>query len=572
MLLAFSVIISWVGFHNLSMVVARWTRADNADHLVKTMLEVRRHEKNYLLRGDPGYRQKVDELIADFRNRAEEADVLQAVGRYHDSFRSYVDLKSSQDAVVADMAERCRETLDQIENLAGELKTQVDAMLEAGKTGSAIGDNVARMENARRMGRWMLDAVRHEKEYIASGDEKRRGEAESCIAGLLDIGGDLRFRFTGNADISRMDRIIASARAYSAGFTQLAAIMVKKQAADQGMVNAARAVQELCDTIRTAEKDAMAGGIRKAKFAIIFAAVLALFLGAIVSFLLTRSITRPITAVIEGLASGAGQLADASGQIARTSIQIAEGASQQAAAIEETSSSLEEMSSMTKHNAEHAGRTSLLMNEAHSTVREAGQLMNRLIGSMSEISSASIETAKIVKTIDEIAFRTNLLALNAAVEAARAGEAGAGFAVVAEEVRNLAMRAAEAAHHTSDLIQGTVVSIDAGAAMVEKTGKEFMKVSASASQMSELVTEITTAAGEQAQGIEHISRAVNEMDAVVQRNAANAEESASASEEMSAQAEQMKAYVVELEVLVNGGRNKAPKEKNSGPVSAGWKF
>ena len=145
-----------------------------------------------------------------------------------------------------------------------------------------------------------------------------------------------------------------------------------------------------------------------------------------------------------------------------------------------------------------------------------------------------------------------MLALNAAVEAARAGEAGAGFAVVADEVRNLAMRAAEAAKNTAGLIEGTVKKIKEGSELVGVTNAEFSRVAAAAAKMVELIGEISAASNEQSQGIEQINTAVNEMDKVVQQNAANAEESASASEEMNSHASQMKDLVTELRFLVEG--------------------
>ena len=187
--------------------------------------------------------------------------------------------------------------------------------------------------------------------------------------------------------------------------------------------------------------------------------IVVLLLGICMAYLIVRSITKPIRLVVDGLAEGAEQVASAAGQVSGSSQQLAEGASEQAASIEETSSSLEEMSSMTRQNAEHASQANKLMAETSDVVVKANQSMDRLTVAMVEITTASEETSKIIKTIDEIAFQTNLLALNAAVEAARAGEAGAGFAVVADEVRNLAMRAAEAAKNTANLIEGTVKKI-----------------------------------------------------------------------------------------------------------------
>ena len=278
----------------------------------------------------------------------------------------------------------------------------------------------------------------------------------------------------------------------------------------------------------------------------------------------TRKLVKTLRGIIRSLNEGSRQVASAAGQVSSGSQDMAEGSSEQASSIEETSSSLEEMSSMTRQNANNAKEAEHLTKETGQVVDHASLSMKELNNAMNEISKASEETSKIIRTIDDIAFQTNLLALNAAVEAARAGEAGAGFAVVADEVRNLAIRAADAAKSTAQLIEGTKKKVKDGSERAGRSGRAFVQVMESTSKISELVSEIATASGEQAQGIEQINKAIAEMDKVVQQNAASAEENASVSEQMNAQADQMNEHVRELAVMV--GSRKNSDEKGSLPV------
>jgi methyl-accepting chemotaxis protein len=305
-------------------------------------------------------------------------------------------------------------------------------------------------------------------------------------------------------------------------------------------------------------KEELMGPIHKMRNIMVLVGIIAIAIAAaIILWVVRRSITKPIIHIVENLNDGAEQVSSASSQISSSSQMLAEGTSDQAASIEESSSSLEEISSRTKNNADHATQADKFMKESNEFVLKASQSMGELRSAMEEINKTSEETAKIIKTIDEIAFQTNLLALNAAVEAARAGEAGAGFAVVAGEVRNLAMRAAEAARNTSNLIEGTVKRIRQGFDLVVRTSEAFSEVAKGTHKVGEIVSEIATASSEQAHGIERVNQAVEGMDKIAQQNAANAEESASASEELSAQAVQMKEIVAALVKLVgeNGNRD-----------------
>lgn len=293
--------------------------------------------------------------------------------------------------------------------------------------------------------------------------------------------------------------------------------------------------------------------VAAARIAIMTVGIAAILLSAVLAFFIIRSITKAINRIIESLALGSEQVATASGQVSKSSQQLAEGASEQAASIEETSSSMEEMASMTSQNTQNTKEVNrILVQDVGPNFETINQRAGQTRESLASAVDASEQTANIIKTIDEIAFQTNLLALNAAVEAARAGEAGQGFAVVAEEVRGLAQRAAEAAKETAELIQNSNnlirQSTDFNAQLVdamEENGRLAEKI-------TELTAEVTAASEEQEQGIAQVNMAISQIDQTTQTVAANAEESASASEELSAQAELMRGSVLELERLIRG--------------------
>ena len=246
-------------------------------------------------------------------------------------------------------------------------------------------------------------------------------------------------------------------------------------------------------------------------------------------------------------------LIGSAGQVSSASQSLAEGAGEQAASLEETSSSLEEMSSMTKRNAENAQKANDLAKQARSAADKGVGDMQAMSAAMEAIKISSDDIAKIIKTIDEIAFQTNILALNAAVEAARAGEAGMGFAVVADEVRNLAQRSAQAAKETAAKIEGAITKTAQGVELSGKVAETLNEIVTKARQVDELAAEVAGASHEQTQGITQINTAVGQMDKVTQSNAANAEESAAAAQELNAQAAAMKECVAELLHLVGGG-------------------
>ena len=277
--------------------------------------------------------------------------------------------------------------------------------------------------------------------------------------------------------------------------------------------------------------------------------VLALIVGLAVIWLV-RTINESLRTVSQELGDGAQLVVDASSQMSISAQSMSQGASEQAASLEENSASMEEMATMTRKNAESSFQAATLMAEAARVVESANSALVDMVSSMTSIKVSSQRVSKIIKTIDEIAFQTNILALNAAVEAARAGEAGMGFAVVADEVRNLAQRSAQAAKDTAALIEEAITSASEGSQKVEQVAGGFSAITQRVTEVKSLVDNVSSASKHQAVGIDQVVQSIRQMERVTQTTAATAEESAAACEQLNAQADVTMQLVERLEALV----------------------
>ncbi|HTI99212.1 MAG TPA: methyl-accepting chemotaxis protein [Dongiaceae bacterium] len=318
---------------------------------------------------------------------------------------------------------------------------------------------------------------------------------------------------------------------------------------------AAEQVKTYCSKVAADSTRMTVDGFAKIRGSVLWLGSISVLFAALAALLValnSRQIRRQLEALAGRLRQTSAALTNSAAMVSTNSQTLADGAGAQAASLQETSSSLEQMSSVTRRNAENAQNANDLARQARTAADHGVTDMQAMSAAMETIKVSSGDIVKIIKTIDEIAFQTNILALNAAVEAARAGEAGMGFAVVADEVRNLAQRSAHAAKETATEIAGALAKTNQGVEISAKVATALNDIAAKVRQVDGLAAEVAGASREQTHGIQQINTAVGQMDRVTQSNAASAQESAAAAQELNAQALVMQQAVNELLQLVGG--------------------
>jgi methyl-accepting chemotaxis protein/methyl-accepting chemotaxis protein-1 (serine sensor receptor) len=442
------------------------------------------------------------------------------------------------------------------------LGTAVDAL-----AGNALPGLVqcARVEAA--LNEMRGDILKH----AATEDPSVKSEADSNISKLKaairkDLGdyeaasaGSARRRRIANAAasieryLSVCDSVIAVSRA---GRNAEAHRLYEEQSTKPGVYKAAKvAIQGETEFYRSlgtrASQEALATRANASllTWVLLGAAVLG---GSGLLFAAVLGINRQLRMVARELSSGSAQVAAAAAQVASTSQSLAHGASEQAQSIGETSASTKEIRATSHRNNEVARASAGLVAESQRQFADMNHSLDGMLVAMQGVERSSGDISRIIRAIDEIAFQTNILALNAAVEAARAGESGLGFAAVADEVRTLAQRSAQAAKDTASLIETSIVSSTEGRRKVEEVASAIRTIAEGSTKLKSLVDDVSAGSREQASGIEQIGQAIRRIDQVTQTAAANAEESAAAAEELTAHSQALAGLVGNLTALVDG--------------------
>jgi len=544
----------------------------NAQDLAAMMIQVKLQVNEYLNSPTPDRvaayqkaKQALEQEIGNARSRVTDSarlaqldEAASLLRQYDEGFRQIVDITGQLDSVVATTFQPRGDELAR-----GLQKILTDARGNGDMNGAFKVSSASRayFESNSHANSFLLKA----KTENAEGAKKSIAVMSTSIA-TLQKDQEALVKLDASLKDPEKDELLATlakaAQAYGAAFDEIITLRQQRDTLVVGKLETiaprfTATLERVRDSVaefQAALEQKVQAEQHQKEIAVLTLTGVGFLLGIVATWFVIRSITKRIAAIADQLAAESEHTHSAAQQVASVSAEMAEGASRQAAALEESSASLTEMASMTQRNSEGARSAKELAAEARAKADAGTRDVAAMRDAMGAIQSSSTEISKIIKTIDEIAFQTNILALNAAVEAARAGSAGAGFAVVAEEVRSLAQRSADAARETAGKIADAAAKSEQGARISGQVATSLSEIVGKIHQLDEMIASIALASKEQSEGIQQLNQAVVGMDQITQANAASAQQSASSAEEMKSQAAQVRSAVEELMRLVRGAQ------------------
>src|SRR6056297_3509638 len=585
LLIAIIGIVGFMSWNGVNEIVFRVDTGDDANRLVKYVYQARIQRDTYIAQKDQQSQDTLASILDDIRTQLDETkgqlrelvdknrmdQLKNEVDAYEKDFKAYVE---NYEENIEPTRQTMIDEADQFVLLCLQMEDKQSQdmanAIERGADQETIENEQQKVNDALALNEMAYQARIIEKNFQIYHDKSYITEMDNHMKAIFSQIEGAKSNLQLQADRDLYTQLQTAGQKYQTAFNNNLEAYNDGEALATTLNNAGNNLVTDMEQLRQEQKAKMVNQQNTTVTLVLVLSVVGVIVGIVVAIFIVRSIVGPLTKINNNLRDGAEQVASASEELSSASQQLAEGSSEQASSLEETSATLDESNSMLQQTSDNTSRATEIAQLASNASNKGSNEMKEMMNSMKQIKDSSGELSKIIKVIDDIAFQTNLLSLNAAVEAARAGEAGAGFAVVAEEVRNLAQRSAKAAQDTTEIIEKNVKMSASGVTVAQKVQEALQEINTQSSELSKLIDQINAASKEQSQGISQINQAMGQMEQVTQQNASNAEETASSSEEMSAQAETLNEIVMQLNKLITGVTSAASHQHTNGGGTGGY--